>query len=239
MMRVPEKIVITPDPALADSRPPDGVSFDCLYDKEKERDGEGAIVIARLDDLPAFSTWARGGFNRLRDAIKKPGEMDHVMPDVWGQFAEAIRKIAAYEARHSRLMLYKTAQLTLRQWEMNPGQTQVGNDWHTDGGEPDKVENPFVEHVYTVSDVSPTLLQARTMTDAFNQLSHARGPEENLVVQARPGDINLMTNYCWHSTAAVTEPCVRTFLRITYESPSLTVLKALPARERRALGLKF
>ncbi|MGZ9097791.1 MAG: hypothetical protein ACXW30_05800 [Micavibrio sp.] len=233
---------IIPDTAWAEGTiAPAGISYDRVSHARKLTPGEGAVQIARLDDPQNFSRY-RYRVNRLQDEFKKPGKLVHTIPTEYAQFAEALQKIAAYEARHSPLFLWKRGYLTIRQNEMRPGQNQVSLGWHTDRSDRiGRAQYPLLDHIYVVSDLCPTLVQDRPLRDAFNQLNADKvtGAKSGLSRQADPYAILLMNNYCYHASPIVDRSGTRTFLRVMYESPSVTDLATLPRAEKQRLQLDY
>lgn len=233
---------IIPDAAWAEGTvAPAGISYDRVSNARKLTPGEGAVQIARLDNPQNFSRY-RYRVNRLQDEFKKPGELMHAIPTKYAQFAEALQKIAAYEARHSPLFLWKRGYLTIRQSPIQAGQNQVSLGWHTDRqNRVGYASHPLLDHIYVVSDLCPTLVQDRPLRDAFNQLNvdEITGAEAGLSRQADPYAILLMNNYCYHASPIVDRSGTRTFLRVMYESPSVKDLATLPRTEKKRLQLDY
>jgi hypothetical protein len=220
---------------------PEGITYERVSNVRRLIAGESAVAVARLDDPQKFSSF-RYRINRLQDEFKKPGELVHTIPTEYAQFAEALQKIASYEAKHSQLFLFKRGYLTIRQSEMQPGQNQVSLGWHTDRqNRVGYASHPLLDHIYVVSDLCPTLVQDRPLRDAFNQLNadEITGAEAGLSRQADPYAILLMNNYCYHASPIVDRSGTRTFLRVMYESPSVEDLATLPRAEKKRLRLDY
>lgn len=233
---------ILPDPAWAEGTiAPAGISYDCVSNVRKLTAGEGAVQIATLDDTQNFSRY-RYRINRLQDEFKKPGTLVHTIPTEYAQFAEALQKIASFEARHSPLFLWKRGYLTIRQNQMQPGQNQVSLGWHTDRqNRVGHATHPMLDHIYVVSDLCPTLVQDRPLRDAFNQLNadEITKAKNGLSRQADPYAILLMNNYCYHASPPVDRAGIRTFIRVMYESPDIEDLATLPKAEKKRLQLDY
>lgn len=230
-----------PDPVWAETtEAPEGITYERVSNVRRLIAGESAIAIARLDNPQAFSGF-RYRINTLQDEFKKPGEMAHTLPKEYAQFAEALQKIASYEAKHSSLFLHKRGYLTIRQSQLHAGQNQVSLGWHTDRqNRVGHATHPMLDHIYIVSDHCPTLVQDRPLRDAFNQLNEKiTGVEDGLSRQAEPHTIMLMNNYCYHASPVVDRDGVRTFLRVIYESPGWQDLAKLPKAEKQRLHLDF
>jgi hypothetical protein len=233
------QIIITPHPELAAGmKEPLADTFDTSRGKHQEF-GHAPVAIGNLSDIASFSRY-EGGFNRAKDLIKKADSDRLIIPEVYEQFREVIEKAAAYEARHSKLYLYRSALLTIRQWELNPGQKQDGlKGWHRDSPDMDPDDAPLEDDIYLISDHTGSLAQARPLCDSFNRLANIVTSIKGLTVQAQPGEILFLTNNVWHTSLPVKENGVRTLVRLTFESPMRATLESLPRAERQKLGLEF
>lgn len=242
-------VTIVPD-FKAESAP-QGISFDEYFSKEKLQSGEGGCHVGRISNRDLFSRYRDEPVYLGAYYIKDAGELSLTMPRAYEQFAEAIEKIANFEAAHSPFMLYKRAMLTIRQDVLKPGHKLDSLQWHRDRADMRrdnrKSAGPFVDHIYTVSDRFPTLLQkeavpreflqkAGTLTKYFNDNAYM---DDTFVNQAEPYQINVMTNYCAHSSVPAEKEALRTFLRVTYTSPAYETLEGLPREKKQALGLKM
>ncbi len=226
-------IEFTPDEGLAADMPaPDDVSFEQDFQHRRLAGGEGGVTLATLADRAAFSAHNHLFVNE--HVIKDAGTLVHRYPAAYAQFDEIIRLVAAFEAAHSAMLVHKRCLLTIRQSELAKGAHQVGlQSWHTDRNDLFR-SRPVVDHVYVACDRSPTMIQRRRLSDAFNELQQK--PEE--AVQAAPYDVCLLTNYTWHKTMPVTESGVRTFVRISYEGPDEDYIRQnMSPAERAALRL--
>lgn len=230
-------IYFTPDPKLAANTPdPSDLSFHGQFSKTKIKRGEPGLVIGEVFNKAAFSEY-RLPIYRAGDVIKKRGEMIHTLDDEYGQFAEAIKKIAAYEAKHNKAMKYMEGRMTIRQGWVCVGQQQDSLPWHTDLGRNGRNKRAGMDHVYLVSDVLPTLFQEKAVPGIVKKLQEIHEAKKGLVRQAKPYEINAMTNYCWHSSVPAEKAGYRTFIRVVYESPDEKFLKTLSKQERKKLKL--
>jgi len=151
MTQTMDTFVITPDTKLAAGMAEPLVhTFDMSRNKHKEH-GHATLVIASLDDTAAFSGF-KGKLNRDAAYIKKAGSDELVIPAIYEQFTEALQKAAAYAAQHSKLYRYRAAKLTVRQWELNPGERQDSAEWHPDRKDMDTAEAPFEDDIFVISD---------------------------------------------------------------------------------------
>lgn len=218
--------------------PPLSVSFDRVCKPEKESLGEGAIKIGEIRDKELFSR-SRSMHANGSD-YKRPGQKDYRIPEVYGQFQEALQTIANYESTYSSLHLHKCGSLTVRQHIVCRGDRQIQLKWHGDGPTPDGF-NPINTHIYVVCDREGTLIQARPLFNALARLNSMGDDDSamnkpNLFIRAEPYSIYMMTNYCLHRSPVVRESGMRTFLRMSYASPTSSILLSLPQEERRKLG---
>ena len=238
MAQITDTFIITPDTTLAEGMtPPMNYTFDVSRRKHSEG-GHGALTVGHLSDNASFSRY-KGKLNRDAIYVKKAGSDELVIPAIYEQFREAIEKIVSYEARHSPLYRYRMAKLNVRQWDMDIGQRQDAAPWHGDRVDTKPDEAPFEDDIFTISDRDGTLTQARPLRDRFNRLSGIYAPVMGLVAQAQPYDINWMSHNVAHSSTFATKKDVRTFLRLTFESPTAKVLAAIPESEKRRLGLEL
>lgn len=235
-----DKIIsFMPDFNLAAGAPaPRGVSFDGLVSSERKTQGEGALVIATVADREAFSAH-NGKLHHEPHSIKSSGSLRHNVPACFAQFMPAISFMAAYEARHSPLFLYKQGFLTVRQWRVKEGACQNRMNWHVDERPRRQMmtgQFPLANHIYIVTDKSPTLVQARPLSHAFNALNEdILGGTRRNHVQMQPYDIALMTSLCYHRSAPAEESGIRTLLRVIYESPRRDVLNEVMASRQNKL----
>lgn len=246
-------VTITPD-FTASALPPEAISFDGYFSAQQVRHGEGSHHAGYIEDREMFSRSFGDPLYAGGLYIKDAGEVSHSLPRSYEQFAEAVQRIADFEAAHSRFFLYKRAMLTVRQDILEPGARLDGLPWHQDRGRKntDKPVGPLVDHIYTVSDRFPTLLQQdkvaedellsaslRSVKDLFNEKACAIEDGNALFTQADPYEINVMTNYCVHSSAPATTKALRTFVRVIYTTPGYNDLENLPLETKQALGLKM
>lgn len=229
---------------------PQGISFDEYFSEKKLQMGEGGCHVGRVLNRDLFSGYQDEPVYLGACYIKDAGDLTLTLPRPYEQFAEAIEMIANFEAAHSPFMLYKRAMLTIRQDVLKPGHKLDGLQWHRDRADmrrDTRSAGPFVDHIYTVSDRFPTLLQKEavpckvsqksgTLTKYFNDNAYM---DDTFVRQAEPYQINVMTNYCAHSSVPAEEEALRTFLRVTYTSPAYETLEELPHEKKQALGLKM
>jgi hypothetical protein len=233
-----ETFIVKPDLSLAEGMaPPMAYTFDVSRRKHKES-GHKAHTVGHVTDKATFSRF-KGRLDRDAAYVKKEGSDELAIPAIYEQFREAIEKIVAYEAKHSPLFRYRAAKLTVRQWELNPGERQDSAPWHGDRVDADAEESPFEDDIFTISDNTGTLTQSRPLADRFNRLSGIYAPVEGLVSQAQPYEINWMSHNVAHSSTFAEQKGVRAFLRLTFESPTRKFLLTLPKAERQALGLNF
>lgn len=231
-------IYFTPDPKLVVNAPdPSDLSFHGQFSEAKIKRGEPSLAIGEVFNKAAFSEYRLPTY-RAGDVIKKRGEMTHKLDDEYGQFAEAIKKIAAYEAKHNKIMMkYMEGRLTIRQGWVSAGQQQDSLPWHTDFESSQRNKKAGADHVYLVSDVLPTLFQEKPVPGIVKKLQNIHEAKKGLVRQAKPYEINAMTDYCWHSSVPAKKAGYRTFIRVIYKSPDKEFLETLPKRERKKLGL--
>ncbi|MCB9991453.1 MAG: hypothetical protein H6867_08745 [Rhodospirillales bacterium] len=223
-------IEFEPAAALADglSRPAD-VSFDTVYDGDKRNRGEGAAEIKGLVDREAFSKDSHIFVNDF--VMKQPGSLTHRIPKQYKQFEEMIRLVAAFEAAHSPCFKHRKGVITIRQSHVNAGFYQIGlTDWHQDRIGPRRDERLLVDHIYVASDRDPGFFQKKPMADAYERLQQN---DDKDITQAKSHTVYMFNNYAWHRTSRVWEDGVRTFVRISYESPDSNYIENCMDRNER------
>lgn len=203
----------------ADMPPPESVDYYEMYLHDRKTDrGDGYQIIGTLKEKNQFSSMIRDHVYFESEKVKEWDCNDIVLPMHLRQFSEAISLIFSYEARHDPWARFRSAALTIRQTNLSEGDRQDTLDWHSDGN-PFK-KDPFTcDHIYMISDVSPTLAQVRPLKDAFNRLSGITEPREGLTARAEPYQIVLMTDKTYHRSLGVNVAGRRTFLRMNFSSP--------------------
>ncbi len=236
----PKFIHIVPNPGSYHGFPPPlSVSFDRVCDISKEESGEGAIKIGEIKDKDRFSYYDEKWMVNTNAWFKREDDGSYSVTGPFAQFEEAFQIIVDYETTFSDFYAHKQNFITVRQDFLRAGKCQiVSRDWHLDGV---RRFQSLSDHIYIVSDREGTLVQAAPISDAFNRLTalgEPPNPNPDLFIRTEPYSIYLMTNLCFHKAPIMQKPGLRTFLRVTYDSPADEILKALPPEKRLKLGFR-
>ncbi len=236
----PKFIHIIPNPGSHHGFPPPlSISFDRACNISESESGERAIKIGEITGKNRFSQRVEDRIVDLNTWFKREGDGSYSVAGAYAQFEEAFQIIIDYETTFSDFYAHKQNFITMRQDFLHAGKCQsVSRDWHHDGL-PDLWH--LSDHIYIVSDREGTLIQSAPIPDALSRL-RALGempkPNPDLFIRAEPYSIYLMTSSCFHKSPIMQKPGLRTFLRVTYDSPADEILKALPPEKRLKLGFR-
>ena len=207
---------------------PDAFEEETLKDHFR-RSGCAALGVGYVPDPALFSEdrLVEGYIDIERLPIKRAGSDQYVIPAELSRYANTIKAIAEDQHARSLAATFKHAVLYVTRNYVRQNSFQRTPSWHCDDAD---IVSSFIHdsgdyapeipaHIYVVSDIVPTRVQAAPAHNAYSLFGHPHGSQAEQAEKSRllqPYEIGLLNNYVWHRGTLAETGTLRNFLSVMY-----------------------